>query len=75
MNVSRPGTIDNMIQYQCTASNGVESTATAMVHVTVYCKSFHVRLLVPFSLTLTCSMEIGELLMACDMILNGTVKF
>ena len=39
MNVSRPGTPDNMIQYQCTASNGVEKPATATVNVTVHCKS------------------------------------
>ena len=38
MNVSRPGTPDNMFQYQCTASNGVESPATATVNVTVHCK-------------------------------------
>ncbi len=38
MNVSRPGTPDNMIQYQCTASNGVEKRATATVNVTVHCK-------------------------------------
>ena len=34
VNVSRPGTADNMIQYQCTASNGVETPATATVNVT-----------------------------------------
>ena len=38
VNVSRPGTADNMIQYQCTASNGVETPATATVNVTVECK-------------------------------------
>ena len=38
VNVSRPGTSDNMIQYQCTASNGVETPATATVNVTVHCK-------------------------------------
>ena len=38
VNVSRPGTPDNMIQYQCTASNGVETSATATVNVTVHCK-------------------------------------
>ena len=37
--VDRPGTADNMIQYQCTASNGVKTPATATVNVTVYCKS------------------------------------
>ena len=39
LNVSRPGTPDNMIQYQCTASNGVESPAKAVANVTVHCKS------------------------------------
>ena len=38
VNVSRPGTPDNMIHYQCTASNGVETPATATVNVTVHCK-------------------------------------
>ena len=38
VNVSRPGTPDNMIQYQCTASNGVETPATATVNVTVHCE-------------------------------------
>ena len=38
MNMSRPGTPDNIIQYQCTASNGVEKPATATVNVTVHCK-------------------------------------
>ena len=38
VNVSRPGTADNMIQYQCAASNGVETPATATVNVTVKCK-------------------------------------
>ena len=38
VNVSRPGTPDNMIQYQCTASNGVSTPTTATVNVTVYCK-------------------------------------
>ncbi|XP_066024492.1 myoblast growth factor receptor egl-15 isoform X2 [Pocillopora verrucosa] len=36
VNVSRPETADNMIQYQCTASNGVETPATATVNVTVH---------------------------------------
>ena len=39
-NVRRPGNPDNLIQYQCTASNGVESPATAIANVTVYCKYF-----------------------------------
>ena len=38
VNVSRPGIPDNMIQYQCTASNGVGTPATAIVNVTVHCK-------------------------------------
>ena len=38
VNVSRPGTSDNMIQYQCTASNGVETPATATVNCSVHCK-------------------------------------
>ena len=37
VNVSRPGTPDNMIQYQCTASNGVETPATATINITVHC--------------------------------------
>ena len=36
--VDRPETADNMIQYQCTASNGVGTPVTATVNVTVYCK-------------------------------------
>ena len=36
--VSRPGTPDNMIQYQCTASNGVETPATDIATVTVHCE-------------------------------------
>ena len=36
--VDRPRTVDNVIQYQCTASNGVETPATATVDVTVHCK-------------------------------------
>ena len=38
VNVSRPGTADNMIQYQCKASNGVKTPATATVNVTVHCE-------------------------------------
>ena len=38
VNVSRPGTADNTIQYQCKASNGVETPATATVNVTVHCE-------------------------------------
>ena len=39
VNVSRPGTRDNMIQYQCTASNGVGIPATDIANVTVHCES------------------------------------
>ena len=38
VNVSRPGTSDNMIQYQCTASNGVGTPVMATINCTVYCK-------------------------------------
>ena len=38
VNVTRPGTPDNMIQYQCTASNGVRSPAKAVANITVQCK-------------------------------------
>ena len=38
VNVSRPGTPDNMIHYQCTASNGVGTPATATSTIDVYCK-------------------------------------
>lgn len=38
LNISRPGTPDNIIQYQCTASNGVESPVEAIAKVTVHCK-------------------------------------
>ena len=36
VNVSRPGTPDHMIQYQCTVSNGVGSPAIAVANITVY---------------------------------------
>ena len=39
LNVRRPRTPDNMIQYQCTASNGVENPAKAVANITVHCKS------------------------------------
>ena len=45
-NVRRPGNPDNLIQYQCTASNGVESPAIAVANVTVYCKSFIYEMLI-----------------------------
>ena len=38
LNVSRPGTPDNIIRYQCTASNGVESPVEAVAKVSVHCK-------------------------------------
>ena len=38
VNVSRPGTPDETIHYECTASNGVGSPATAIASVTVHCK-------------------------------------
>ena len=37
-NMHRPGTLDNMIQYQCTAENGVENPAFAIANITVRCK-------------------------------------
>jgi len=37
-NVTRPGTPDNMIQFQCTASNGVGTPATETVNVVIRCK-------------------------------------
>ena len=39
MNITRPGTPDSVIQYQCTASNGVERPAKAVANITVHCKS------------------------------------
>ena len=41
VNVSRPGTPDNMIQYQCTASNGVKSPAAVTATISVHCKYLH----------------------------------
>ena len=37
-NASRTVTTNNMIQYQCTADNGVGCPATAVANVTVHCK-------------------------------------
>ena len=37
-NVRRPGTLDNMLQYQCTAENGVENPAFAIANISVHCK-------------------------------------
>ena len=45
VNVSRPGTADNMIQYQCTASNGVRSPAVATATISVYCKYLELNLI------------------------------
>ena len=39
VNMSRPGTPDHMIQYQCTASNGVGTPATEIASVTIHCES------------------------------------
>ena len=38
--LNRNDTTNNIIQYQCTASNGVESPAKAVANITVHCK-FH----------------------------------
>ena len=38
--LNRNDTINNTIQYQCAASNGVESPATAVANVTVLCKFY-----------------------------------
>ena len=38
VNVRRHDATDDMIQYQCIASNGVGTPATATVNITVYCK-------------------------------------
>ena len=38
VDVSRELAKKNMIQYQCTASNGVGTPATATVNVTVHCE-------------------------------------
>ena len=38
INISRPGTADNSIQYQCKATNGVETPATATVNASVHCE-------------------------------------
>ena len=40
--LNRNDTINNIIQYQCTASNGVESPAKAVANITVHCK-FHLH--------------------------------
>ena len=45
VNVSRPGTPDNMIQYQCTASNGVRSPAAVTATISVYCKYLELNLI------------------------------
>ena len=38
VNVSRHDATDDIIQYQCTASNEVGTPATATVNITVHCK-------------------------------------
>lgn len=38
VNVTRPGTANSRIQYQCIASNGVETPATATASIIVNCK-------------------------------------
>ena len=48
-NVRRPGNPDNLIQYQCTASNGVENPAIAVANVTVYCKSIMWEIITRFN--------------------------
>ena len=40
-NVRRPGNPHNMVQYQCMASNGVETPAKAVANITVHCKYHH----------------------------------
>ena len=37
-NVTRPGTRDNLIQYQCTARNGVGTSSTTTVSFAVHCE-------------------------------------
>ena len=36
--LNRNDAINNIIQYQCTASNGVESPVTAVTNIIVHCK-------------------------------------
>ena len=38
VNVSRPGTPDNVIQYQCSGDNGVGSPAMAVANIIILCK-------------------------------------
>ena len=38
VNVSRSGTPNSMVQYQCTARNGVGSPAVDVANITVHCK-------------------------------------
>ena len=38
VNLSRPGTPDNVIQYQCSGANGVGTPAMAVANITVLCK-------------------------------------
>ena len=45
VNVTRPETPDNLIQYQSTASNGVSTPGTAAVNITVQCELIIVHIL------------------------------
>ena len=45
VNVTRPERPDNLIQYQCTASNGVGTPGTAAVNITVQCELIIVHIL------------------------------
>ncbi|XP_022798006.1 protein turtle homolog B-like [Stylophora pistillata] len=55
VNVTRPGRADNMIQYRCTASNGVETPSTATVNITVHYLPKAVALLTtPVNTTVLC---------------------
>ena len=44
-NARRPGNPDNMIQYQCTASDGVKSPASATAAINVHCRYSKLNLL------------------------------
>ena len=46
VNVSRPGTPDNVIQYQCSGGNGVGTPAMAVANITVLCKYVPLALLI-----------------------------
>ena len=40
VNVGKPESLDNIIRYQCTASNGVGRPALYIANVTVHCKLY-----------------------------------